>query len=179
MKRVLILLAVATITAESVGCCCCPGLGSCCPCRRLFSQGAYCGSPCCPAPVVAGPAPCYPAPVMAAAPAPCCPTPVAATAPAPQYQYAVQQPAPMLGCPTCTTCSTCQPPCQTCQPPCPTCPTCAPAPTPVTYAMEPCCAYPKLVYDSGWIPEADCSCSGDGGIILQSPDDAVYPSPAE
>jgi hypothetical protein len=163
MKRVLILLAVATITAESVGCCCLgTGRGcNCCPVRRWFYQGDYCGTPCCPAPVAA--APCCPAPV-AAAPAPCCPAPVAAQAPccpAPQYQYAAPQPAPMMACPTCNQ-----------------------APNyAMTNAMEPNCAYPKLVYDSGWMmDETGCSYSGMGGedgMILQSPGDAVYPGPAE
>jgi len=155
MKKVLILLAVGTITAQSVGCCC-TGTG-CCPMRRWFYQGDYCcptaAAPCCPAPVAAAPAPCCPAPMAAAAP--CCP--------APQYQYAAPQPAQMMACPTCT-----------------------PAPNyGMTYAMEPSCASPKIIYDAGWMMDepacgyAGMGMGGDEGIILQSPDDMVYPGPAE
>jgi len=150
MKRVLILLAVATIMAQSAGCCC---RGTrCCPWRSWFYQGDYCGptaaAPCCPTPVAA---------------APCCP------APGPQYQYAAPQPAPMMAYPANA------------------------APNyGMTYAMEPNCASPKVVYDAGWMmQESSCGCSSMGGgysgmdmgaeqgIILQSPDDMVYPGPAE
>jgi hypothetical protein len=86
MKRVMILLAVATVTAQSVGCCC----TRCCPWRSWYHQGDYCATqpanPCCPTPVAASP---------------CCPTPMATSAPccpqqAPQYAYGMPQSAPMM-----------------------------------------------------------------------------------
>jgi hypothetical protein len=54
MKRTLFLLAVAIVTINSVGCCCCRGM------RDWFYQGAYCGPS----------AAAMPAPIYASAPAP-------------------------------------------------------------------------------------------------------------
>ena len=100
MKRATSLLAVAMLTATSVGCNCCPCLRNLCPlgvCSRLCSPSTTYA----PAPVAtyaAVPAsPCAPAPVYAAAPA----TPVYAAPQqytVPQYaapQYAVAAPQPV------------------------------------------------------------------------------------
>jgi len=72
MKKILIMLAIATIPAAS-GCNCC-GLGTTlasCPCNpcNWFSRGAYCGPT---APAYCPPAPTY-TPVAAPCPTPCGP----------------------------------------------------------------------------------------------------------
>lgn len=67
MRKVAILLAVATIAAQSVGCGCCNRM------RDWLCRGAYCGTS---APVCAAPAPyAAPQPMMMA------PAPMAATCP--------------------------------------------------------------------------------------------------
>src|SRR3989304_135150 len=113
MKKILILLAVATLTANLTGCYCCRGL------RNWFYQGAYCGP--------------------AAAPL------ATMTAP-PQY----------------------------CQP------TAAPM---MSYGEQECsCGTPyvgQAVYDAGWTEDGCAYQGGEGGVIMQSPDGAVYPGPAE
>lgn len=173
MRRILILLAVATITANAAGCCCtrCCPLGGCCPWRNWFYQADYC-DPC--APRTAGPV--VAAPLAAAVPQP---RPYLA-APQQQYQYVAPAPAPMMACPTCPTGN------------CPTgnCPTCPSGNCP-SYGMayaEPSCSSPYVpymgqgIYDASWVNESSCCYSGmgmEGGVIMPSPDEVVYPGPAE
>src|SRR3990172_11969440 len=54
MKRTLILLAVATLTANLAGCCCCRGW------RDWFYQGAYCGPAAAPLATMTAPPAVYP-----------------------------------------------------------------------------------------------------------------------
>jgi hypothetical protein len=79
MRKVTILLAVAIVAAQSVGCGCCNRM------RDWLCRGAYCA----PAvPTYAAPAPCaVPAPVMSA---PVMAAPMAATCPCPQQCYPME-----------------------------------------------------------------------------------------
>lgn len=93
MKKILIMLAVATIPAAAGGCNCC-GLGTglaSCPCSpcNWFNRGAYCGT----APAYCPPTPTY-TPVVGQCPTPCGPA-VSAVIP----QYPVLGAAPVAGAP--------------------------------------------------------------------------------
>jgi len=106
MKKILALLAVATIPATFGGCAaCCPSLSvcPCCPCN-WFNRPAACP----PAPVCCPPAPMYAAPLAATAcPPPCAPVcqPMASQM-MPQYVMPTSAPyaAPYGGAPGCNTC---------------------------------------------------------------------------
>jgi hypothetical protein len=100
MKKMLALLAVATIPAMLSGCtACCPttGLCPCCPCNWFNRQPA-----CPPAPVCCPPAPMYAAPLAATAcPPPCAPMcPPMASQMMPQYVMPTSAPYG-AGCSSC------------------------------------------------------------------------------
>jgi hypothetical protein len=175
MRKMLVLMALTLVTANSVGCCC-RGLrdwlcqGSCCP---LFSSAStyptatyvpaaapVCASPCA-APTFA---PTY-TPAYTAAP-------MAAVA-APQYTMAtpMAMSAPMAtscgdpcagGCSPCSggcsTCGGCSSGCSTCGSPC---------------AVEASCGTPMVM---GTAYQAEPSCSYPDGAAPAPT--AVYPSPA-
>src|SRR6187200_3277934 len=94
MKKLLILLAVATLPAASG--CCCARLCPLCPCNWFSRPSTYC-APACPAPT-------YAAPLAAScAPAPCAPyNPCAPVATAAPFMPAMAQPF-MPQCATCPT----------------------------------------------------------------------------
>jgi hypothetical protein len=175
MRKLLILTALALVTANSAGCCCCRGL------RDWLFQG----STCCP--LLAGPSTYAAAPVCAPACAPvCAPTytpaytpaytaaPMAAVA-APQYtapQYMMAAPmASTCGDPCANACTPCSSGCSTCSGGCSTCgggcSTCG-----AQYGPEMGCGTP--VMGTAYVGEPSCSYS-DGAAPAPT---AVYPSPA-
>jgi hypothetical protein len=102
MKKMLALLAVATLPATLGGCAsCCPstGLCPCCPCNWWNRP-----DPCPPAPVCCPPAPTYAAPLAATAcPPPCAPVcpPVASQM---MPQYVMPSPASYAAAAPCSSC---------------------------------------------------------------------------
>ncbi len=173
MKRATTLLAVAMLTATSVGCNCCPCLRNLCPFGSCCGAGApapvatYAAVPACPPPAPV----CAPAPVYAAAPA----MPVYA---APQQntfpQYAAPAAQPVYSESGCGSSYAAAAPCVTCPQPCMTCPqpcmTCAPP-------METGCG---MAYSSGMsygMGEATCPCEAGYGTAPQQM--MVDPAPAQ
>jgi len=144
MKKVLILLAVAALSAASG--CCCTQLCPLCPCN-WFNRGAYCA----PAPVYAAPlaaSPCGPATFV---PSPCGPTcapvsPLAATVMpqfvAPPMGQMMTQAQPMYYSAPAAAC-------------------CAPEPS-CSYAAEQGCGGPFMGSVS-YGPMMDCGCNQCGG----------------
>jgi hypothetical protein len=172
MRKVLILLVLTFMTANSVGCCCCRGLrdwlfqgGSCCP---LLSGTTYAA----PATYAVAPS-CAPACAPAYAPtyAPTYAAPMATTA-APQYvmpQYTMAAPmAATCGDPCSSSCSPCASSCSSCSGGCSTCG--AGYPT----DMGGCSTCGTPVVGTAYVGEPSCSYS-DGATPTPT---AVYPSPA-
>jgi hypothetical protein len=168
MRKVLILLALTFMTANSVGCCCCRGLrdwlfqgGSCCP---LLSGTTYA------APATYAVAPTC-APACGPAYAPTYATPMAATG-APQYvmpQYTMAAPmANACGDPCSSSCSPCASSCSSCSGGCSACG--AGYPT----DMGGCSTCGTPVVGTAYVGEPSCSYS-DGATPAPT---AVYPSPA-
>ena len=183
MRKMLVLMALTLVTANSVGCCCCRGLrdwlfqGSCCPClsgASTYPTATY--VPAVAAPVCASPcaAPTY-TPAYAAAP-------MAAMA-APQYTMAapmamtapMTMSAPMAtscGDPCASGCSSCSGGCSTCGGGCSTCGGgCSTCGSPC--AVEASCGTPMVM---GTAYQAEPSCSYPDGATPAPT--AVYPSPA-
>ena len=168
MRKMLVLMALTLMTANSVGCCCCRGLrdwlvqGSCCPLlsgASSYPTATYVPATYAPAPICASPCAqtCTPTytPAYAAAP-------MAAMA-APQYTMAapMAMSAPMAtscGDPCASSCSPCSSGCSTCGSPC---------------AAEASCGTP-MVMGTAYQAEPSCSYS-DGAAPAPT---AVYPSPA-
>jgi hypothetical protein len=165
MKKILIMLAVATIPAIAGGCNCC-GLGAC-PCNpcNWFNRGAYCA----PTPVYAP---------LTAAPCP----PVAAPAILPQYAAPAAAPlatAPVMGPPMVadpTALSYAQP-----QPMYYSDPGCA--------YVEPGCAYPTAVgygpampmsfggCETGGCETGCCEGGSYGGEVISTPSVETFVEP--
>jgi hypothetical protein len=174
MRKMLVLMALTLVTANSVGCCCCRGLrdwlfqGSCCP--LLSGASTYPTATFVPAPVCASPCatPTY-TPAYAAAPM--------ATMAAPQYTMAapMAMSAPMAtscGDPCASSCSPCSSGCSTCGGGSSGCSSgCSTCGSPC--AAEPSCGTP-MVMGTAYMGEPSCSYS-DGAAPAPT---AVYPSPA-
>jgi hypothetical protein len=191
MRKLLILLVLTFMTANSVGCCC-RGLrdylfqgGSCCPLlcggTTTYAPATYAVAPACASPCgTTYAAPTTYAPTYAAAPAyaaaPTYAAPMAATMAAPQYaapQYTMAAPmATSCGDPCSSGCSPCASACSPCSGGCSTCGGSYPAEmgcstcgTPVvgmSYVAAPSTAEPSCAYSDGATPAPT----------------AVYPSPA-
>jgi hypothetical protein len=167
MRKILILLAVATLPAASG--CACGRLCPCCPCN-WFNRPAVC-APACPPPVYAAPvAATCPPPCAAPAPcaAPCAPAPCAAMGTvAPMAAPMAAPMMPQYMAPQAPCCAQAQPMYyqQPYQQPMPTCcaapePSCAYSPG---YAFESGCGGPYMG-NVGYGPVMDWSaCSGCGG----------------
>jgi hypothetical protein len=168
MRKLLILLALTMMTANSVGCCC-RGLrdwlfqgGSCCPLLSggtTYAPPTYAVAPTCAptcAPATYAPAATYGAPAYAAAPMA-----------APQYmmpqQYTMAAPmAATCGDPCSNSCSQCSSGCSTCG---------------ASYPTEVGCGTPVVgtsYVGTPYVSEPGCSYS-DGATPTPT---AVYPSPA-
>ena len=109
MKKLTLLLAVALLTSNFVGCGCCRRI------RNVFNRGAYCGAPAAIAPAAIA-SPTYIAPA---------PAPVVVPQPTPVYVPQATTCAP--------TCIPCQPVCEPCCDPC--CDPCM-SPMPTSYPVE-------------------------------------------
>lgn len=166
MRKILILLALAVVTAQAVGCA---------NCRRWFHRG----SPCVGTQIAAPTMVAAPVPVAAPAPAPqMVPAPVTVPAPVPQQMVIPQQPAvccpqPVPCCPQPVQC--CPPPVQCCPMPCaPPC-ECDPCPDGVWFGGfvdgGAQCG-PVTSYDEGYL---DAGVGGGLGIDTRVTD----PGPAE
>jgi hypothetical protein len=86
MKKMLFVMAVATLPAIAGGCNCC-GLANCCPCN-WFNRGAYCGTP----------TPTY-LPYSPVAASPCAPVAASPYVPAVMPQYATPFASPLAATP--------------------------------------------------------------------------------
>jgi hypothetical protein len=182
MRKLLILLTLTFMTANSVGCCCCRGLrdwlfqgGSCCPLLAggtTYAPATYAVAPTCAPPcgTTYAPAAAYGAPAYAA--------PMASTMAAPQYmmpQYTMAAPmATSCGDPCSNACSPCASACSPCSTGCSTCSsgcsTCgASYPTDMGCST---CGTPVMA--APYVGEPSCSYS-DGATPSPT---AVYPSPA-
>lgn len=185
MKKILILLFVATLPLASG--CCCARLCPFCPCN-WFNRGAYCPPATYAAPLAASPCgPTYvPSPYAASPCSTCGPTsPLAATVMpqyfAPQAASMMTQSQPMYY----------QQPASAC---CPTSACCAPEPS-CGYAAEPGCGGPYMgnvsygpMMDCGPCNSCDnCSSYGGGGssncdggmpVTAPTPEKFVDPAPA-
>jgi hypothetical protein len=153
MRKLLILMTVTFMTANSVGCCC-----------RGLRDWLFQGGSCCP--LLAGgttyaPATYAVAPTCAPACGTCAPTYAAAPMAAPQYvmpQYSMAAPmASTCGDPCSSSCSQCSSGCSTCG---------------AGYQNEVSCGTP--VVGTSYVGEPSCSYS-DGAAPAPT---AVYPSPA-
>ena len=176
MKKILALLAVATIPATLSGCAACwptAGLCPCCPCN-CFNRPA----PCPPAPAYCPPAPMYAAPLAAnACPPPCAPM---ASQMMPQYVMPTSAPygMPYGAAPGCNTCQQMAPQAMYAQP---------------AYYTEQGCGYvepgcgepymgnvsygPSMPFEGGG---CESGCCGDGGAPLSAPmPQAIAPTPGE
>lgn len=192
MKRLMILLAVATLPAAAG--CCCTRLCPLCPCN-WFNRGA-----CAPAPTYAAPLAAVPATYV---PSPCAPaygpaaTTVAPLAATVTPQYIAPPMSPMMSPMMAQSANACCP--QAAAPVCcpqQAAPVCCPAPAPVCCPQptsccmpEPSCAYSGYPMEMGYggsymgnmsygpmMESGGCSsCSGDAGIPTPT---AVAPAPA-
>jgi hypothetical protein len=183
MRKILILLALTMMTANSVGCCCCRGMrdwlfqgGSCCP--LLAGGTTYAPATYAVAPTYAAPT-CAPTCAPTYAPAAAYAAPMAATMAAPQYmtpQYTMAAPmATNCGDPCSSQCSPCASTCSPCAA------TCSPCSTGCSSGCSTCGASytpemgPQMVA-APYVGEPSCSYS-DGATPTPAPT-AVYPSPA-
>jgi hypothetical protein len=178
MKKMLALLAVATIPAMFGGCAACwptgGGLCPCCPCN-CFNRPA----PCPPAPVCCPPAPTYAAPLAATACPPPCPPPCPPVASQVMPQYVMPSPASFAAA---APCNACQAPMMAPQ---------AMYAQPAYYA-EPGCAYIEpgcggpFMGAVSYGPSMPCECGtceggccGDSAPLSAPVPQAVTPAPGE